>query len=215
MKKKWKGDIVQDIIYTRDRQRRRSWRTSVLLSSAPAVIKHTCLYLSWSWWHWLASSVCLIRVGAKRCRTDVAYPWSTLLYGVTFESWLKERRNNWILSRISFLVWLSTEAVAFFSLSRPPLFSSLLASSVSSHIYWRDSLCTALQTGKLWIWSTSLSARLIPSSQGEVWVLGNPFVPTGRSRPDLRGMRGRGGKSCVWRLFPWRTLKISTFSAPW
>ncbi len=48
--------------------------------------------------------------------------------------------------------------IRLFSLSRPPLFSSLLASSVSSHIYWRDSLCTALQTGKLWIWSTGLSA---------------------------------------------------------
>ncbi len=103
----------------------------------------------------------------------------------------------------------------FFSLPVLPFFSSLLASSVSSHIYCRDSLCTALQTGKLWIWSTGLSAQLIPSSQGEVWVLGNPFVPTGRSRPDIRGMHGRGGKSYVWRLFPWRTLRISTFSAPW
>ncbi len=102
-----------------------------------------------------------------------------------------------------------------FSLPRPPLFSSLLASSASSHIYWRDSLCTALQTRKLWIWSTGLSVQLIPSSQGEVWVLGNPFVPTGRSRPDIRGMHGRGGKSYVWRLFLWRTLRISTFSAPW
>ncbi len=101
---------------------------------------------------------------------------------------------------------------SLFSLSRPPLFSSLLASSVSSHIYWRDSLCTALQTGKLWIWSTGLSAQLIPSLKEKSGFWGTPFVPTGRSRPDIRGMRGRGGKSYVWRLFPWR---ISTFSAPW
>ncbi len=108
------------------------------------------------------------------------------------------------------LVWLSTEAVAFFTPS-PPFFS-LLASFVSSHL---DSLCTALQTRRLWIWSTGLSVQLTPSSQREVWVLGNLFVLTGRSQPAIRGMRGRGGKSYVWRLFPWRTLKISTYSVPW
>jgi len=63
----------------------------------------------------------------------------------------------------------------------------------------------------------TLSARLSKlenygsSSQREVWVLGNLFVLTGRSRPDIRGMRGRGGKSCVWRLFPLRTLRISIY----
>ncbi len=69
-----------------------------------------------------------------------------------------------------------------------------------SSIYWRDSFCTALQTRKLWIWSTGLSARLTPSSQREVWVLGNLFVLTGRSRPDIRGMHGRSGKSCLAAL---------------
>ncbi len=53
--------------------------------------------------------------------------------------------------------------------------------------------------------------QLTPSSQQEVWVLGNLFVLTGRSQPAIRGMRGRGGKSYVWRLFPCRTLKISTY----
>ncbi len=114
------------------------------------------------------------------------------------------------------LVWHSTEVVAYISLHALPFFSSLLASAVSSHlIYWRDSFCTALQTRKLWIWSTGVSARLIPSSQREVWVLGNLFVLTGRSRPDIRGMHGRSGETCVWWLFPLRTLRISTFSAPW
>ncbi len=93
-------------------------------------------------------------------------------------------------------------------------FFSLLASFVSSHLL-RDSLCTALQTRKLWIWSTGLLVQLTLSSQQEVWVLGNLFVRTGRSQPAIRGMRGRGGKSYVWRLFPWRTLKISTYSVPW
>ncbi len=51
-------------------------------------------------------------------------------------------------SIFSSLVWLSTEAVAFFT-PRPPFFS-LLASFVSSHLL-RDSLCTALQTRRLWI----------------------------------------------------------------
>ncbi len=113
---------------------------------------------------------------------------------------------------LSFLVWLSTEAVAFFT-TYSPIFS-LLASFVSSHLL-RDSLCMALQTRKLWIWSTGLLVQLTLSSQQEVWVLGNLFVRTGRSQPAIRGMRGRGGKSYVWRLFPWRTLKISTYSVPW
>ncbi len=34
---------------------------------------------------------------------------------------------------------------------------------------------------------------------------GEPACPDGTSRPDIRGMHGRGGKSCVWRLFLWRT----------
>ncbi len=93
-------------------------------------------------------------------------------------------------------------------------FFSLLASFVSSHLL-RDSLCMALQTRKLWIWSTGLLVQLTLSSQQEVWVLGNLFVRTGHSQPAIRGMRGRGGKSYVWRLFPWRTLKISTYSVPW
>ncbi len=121
-----------------------------------------------------------------------------------------------ILSNSLILVWHSTEVVALDFTPRPTLFFPLCLLLLSRLIiYWKDSFCTALQTRKLWIWSTGLSAQLIPSSQREVWVLGNLFVLTGRSRPDIRGMRGRGGKSCVWRLFPWRTLKISTFSAPW
>ncbi len=34
---------------------------------------------------------------------------------------------------------------------------------------------------------------------------GEPVCPDGTSRPDIRGMHGRGGKSYVWRLFLWRT----------
>ncbi len=129
---------------------------------------------------------------------------------------LKRWMREMILEmRILFLllVWLSTEAVAFFT-PRPPFFFPLLASFVSSHLL-RDSLCTALQTRKLWIWSTGLLVQLTLSSQQEVWVLGNLFVLTGHSQPAIWGMRGRGGKSYVWRLFQWRTLKISTYSVPW
>ncbi len=34
---------------------------------------------------------------------------------------------------------------------------------------------------------------------------GEPVCSDGTSRPDIRGMHGRGGKSYVWRLFLWRT----------
>ncbi len=61
----------------------------------------------------------------------------------------------------------------------------------------KDSLCTALQTAKLWICSTGLSTLLTPSSRQEAWVLGNLFVPTGCSQPAIRWTRGRGGESCV------------------
>ncbi len=60
-------------------------------------------------------------------------------------------------------------------------------------------------------WSTGLLVQLTPSSQQEVWVLGNLFVLMGRSQPAIRGMRGRSGKSYVWRLFHgghWRYLPI-------
>ncbi len=46
----------------------------------------------------------------------------------------------------------------------------------------------------------------------ETWVSGNLTAPTERSQRAIRWMRGRGGESCVLRLFPWRTLKISTYS---
>ncbi len=86
--------------------------------------------------------------------------------------------------------------------------SSLLCSLVSL----RDSLCTALQTKRLWIWSTGLLMQLTLS---ETWVSGNLTAPTERSQRAIRWTRGRGGESCVLRLFPWRTVKISTYSEPW
>ncbi len=94
-----------------------------------------------------------------------------------------------------------------------PFFPCLLL--LSPLILLRDSLCTALQTEKLWIWSTGLSALLTPSFRLENWVPGNLSALMERSQLGIRGMRGRGGKSYVLRLFPWRTLKISTFSELW
>ncbi len=49
---------------------------------------------------------------------------------------------------IYLLLWHSTEAVAFFHSPSLPLFSMLAL--LSRHLL-RDSLCTALQTEKLWI----------------------------------------------------------------
>ncbi len=46
------------------------------------------------------------------------------------------------------LLWHSTEAVAFFSPRPLPYFPCLLSRLVSSHLL-RDSLCIALQTGKI------------------------------------------------------------------
>ncbi len=65
----------------------------------------------------------------------------------------------------------------------------------------RDSLCTALQTKILWInWSLNAIDTI------ETWVLGNLTALTERSQPAIRWTRGRGGESCVLRLFPWRTF---------
>ncbi len=73
----------------------------------------------------------------------------------------------------------------------------------------RDSLCTALQTKILWInWSLNAIDTI------ETWVSGNLTALTERLQPAIRWTRGRGGESCVLRLFPWRTL-ISTYSEPW
>ncbi len=78
---------------------------------------------------------------------------------------------------------------------RPPLiFPACFL--VSSHLL-RDSLCTALRTERLWIWSTGLSTQLTPSSRREAWVLGNTTALTERSQLAIRWTRGRGGESYV------------------
>ncbi len=59
-----------------------------------------------------------------------------------------------------------------------PLFSLLALLSHLIHLL-RDSLCTALQTEKLWIWSTGLSTQLTPSSRREAWGSGEPDCPDG------------------------------------
>ncbi len=158
----------------------------------------------------ISKSSCHLPVGKILPLPIPNRPWSHLV--VDFITDLPVSDGNTCISRLA----LNRGSRLDFT-PRPTLFFFLPACfcCLVSSIYWRDSFCTALQTRKLWIWSTGLSARLIPSSQREVWVLGNLFVLTGRSRPDIRGMRGRGGKSCVWRLFPLRTLRISTFSPPW
>ncbi len=80
------------------------------------------------------------------------------------------------------LLWHSTEAVAFFHSPSSPLFSLLAR---LSRLILRDSLCTALRTERLWIWSTGLLVQLTPSSRREAWVLGNLTALTGRSQRRL------------------------------
>ncbi len=107
---------------------------------------------------------------------------------------------------------LSTEAVAFFHSPVLPFFPPCLL-LLSRLISIEETLSARLSKLENYGFDQLVSQpnwyHLLKEKSG-FW--GTPFVPTGRSRPDIRGMRGRGGKSYVWRLFPWR---ISTFSAPW
>ncbi len=43
---------------------------------------------------------------------------------------------------------------------------------------------------------------------------GEPVCPDGTFAAGYTMAHGRGGESYVLRLFPWRTLKISTYSEP-
>ncbi len=73
----------------------------------------------------------------------------------------------------------------------------------------RDSLCTALQTEKLWIWSTGLSTLLTPSFRQENWVPGNLSALTERSQ--LGGCVGEVANrvsSGSYRGGHWRYLPI-------
>ncbi len=100
-----------------------------------------------------------------------------------------------------------------------PYFPCLLSCLVTSHLL-RDSLCIALQTEKLWIWSTGLSTQLTPSSRREAWVLGNPTALTEHLRLATRWTRGKGGVSCVsgsfrgghWRYLPIRNHDNRSFA---
>ncbi len=122
---------------------------------------------------------------------------TTLLFTIIHDDSTSENRDNGSFSIITFLVWLSTEAVAFFT-PRPSLFS-LLALQYCL-IYW-ETLCTALQTEKLWIWSTGLSTLLTPSFQLENWVSGNLFVLMGEVANRMSCGSFRGGH---WRYLPIR-----------
>ncbi len=167
-----------------------------------------------------------------------SWVWSDLHQRSPLAAWTS--LNEWFLQghRQAILLWSSRQAheiLALPILCSPPYFhfihphyafsfalngggrsflspSSPLSSLLCSLVSLRDSLCTALQTKRLWIWSTGLLMQLTLS---ETWVSGNLTAPTERSQRAIRWTRGRGGESCVLRLFPWRTLKISTYSEPW
>ncbi len=129
----------------------------------------------------------------------------------SFYEGLERHGGKWFMTKFSFWgggkpkggkpkassLWHSTEAVAFFSPRPRPYFPCLLSPRlVSSHLL-RDSLCTALQTEKLWNWSTGLSTQLTPSSRREAWVRGNLTALPERSQLATRWTHGRDGGSCV------------------
>ncbi len=67
---------------------------------------------------------------------------------------------------VSFFFGTQRRRSHFFPPRPLPYFPCLLSCIVTSHLL-RDSLCIALQTEKLWIWSTGLSTQLTPSSRRE------------------------------------------------
>ncbi len=107
-----------------------------------------------------------------------------------------------------FLLWHSTEAVAFFHSPSSPLFSLLALLSCLVSIERLSLHCSP--NWKLWIWSTGLSTQLTPSSRREAWVRGNLTALTERSQLATRWTRVadrvssgsfRGGH---WRYLPIR-----------
>ncbi len=108
-------------------------------------------------------------------------------------------------------LWHSTEAVAFFTPRPRPYFPSLPALLSRLVILERLSLHCSPKLEKIMDlinWSLNAIDTIF-------WVRGNLTALTERSQLATRWTRGRDGESCVWRLFPWRTLKISTYSEPW
>ncbi len=101
------------------------------------------------------------------------------------------------------LLWLSTEAVAFFHAPRPlPFFppACSLVSCLVSCNNWETLSALLLKTSKTeksWIWSTGLSTQLTPSSRREAQVRGNQTALTERTPLATRWTRGTDGVSCV------------------
>ncbi len=145
------------------------------------------------------------------CDVDMwGHVWMSHFRGV-WQSLNFDKKHLFGFESLQLLVWPLNGGSRILHSPSSPFFPACFFCLVSL----RDSLCTALQTKKLCIWSTGLSALLTPSFRLENWVPGNLSALTERSQLGIRGMRGRGGKSSVLRLFPLRTLKISTFSEPW
>ncbi len=95
------------------------------------------------------------------------------------------------------------EAVAFFT-PHPPLFS-LLALQYCL-IYW-ETLCTALQIEKLWIWSIGLSMLLTPSSRQEAclpWRNVRSWVYDGRVGEMVNRVSSGSFRGGHWRYLPIR-----------
>ncbi len=185
------------------------WLSILFRCYMPIYNRYACDWLQWSSLHSLHRML-------------------TQIHMVAFESCIYQQIHQWIpnisairsFKTFPFVLYLykrsaKSEAMIILfssgsqrrrSLSLPVLtliFPALLPCLV------RDSLCTALQTKILWI-NRSLNAI----DTIETWVSGNLTALTERSQPAIRWTRGRGGESCVLRIFPWKTL-ISTYSEPW
>ncbi len=167
----------------------------------------------------------MLRVKAERDQSTAQCWWTCVALRPQFIR-DKQRKSldpfrcdkEFVYSRVIWyyhIVWLSTEAVAFFT-PRPPFFS-LLASFVSSHLLLFTLFTLSARLSKLedygfdQLVSQCNWHHLLNEKSG--------FWGTCLSWRDVRSWLyegcGRGGKSNVWRLFPWRTMKISTYSVPW
>ncbi len=99
---------------------------------------------------------------------------TTLLFTIIHDDSTSENRVNGSFSIITFLVWLSTEAVAFFT-PRPSLFS-LLALQYCL-IYWETLSALLFKLRNYGFDQLVLSRLLTPSSRRESLGSGEPVLP--------------------------------------
>ncbi len=129
------------------------------------------------------------------CRPPPHTVWLTSTVCSLSSPPLSIRREIAVMYVIGSSLWLSTEAVAFFSLPILSLFSLPACSLVSSRIVILERLslhCSSnLKTENHWIWSTGLSTQLTPSSRREARARGSLIVLTEHTPLATRWTRGQ------------------------